>query len=682
MRSDLRYRQIHLDFHTSEHIEGIGANFDAEQFAKTLIAGNVNSVTVFARGHHGWSYYPTKIGTPHPRLVRPDLLGEMVGACRSYGINVPIYITVQWDELTARTHPDWRIMSATNTAPTPDPADTSMGNQLTATWHTLCLNNPEYIDFLIRQACEVIDLYSPDGLFMDIVGKGDCVCPRCIESMHQAGLNPADPADRAIHDHSVVMKYYEDFTEAVWAKDPEMRVFHNSGHIYRGERERYKYFSHLELESLPTGGWGYDHFPVSARYVNTLGLEYLGMTGKFHTNWGEFGGYKRPEALEYECALMAAMGARCSIGDQLPPSGAIDEETYKTIAPAYARVRDMEPFLENALPASDIAILSSDAINGTDGAALSGTNIADDGAVRMLLELHLMFDVIDSYANFEQYDLLVLPDDIELEEELGEKLKQYVASGGALILSGSSGMERGTNRFGLPLAVDFSGYRRTAWPDFLSVTQDFGPDFPTSPIAMYECPFFVKASKGAQVLARAHEPFFDRTWDHFCSHQHAPARPEPEESRDAIVRDGQIIYFAHPIFSAYARSGQPLYRDLVKEALQMLVKNPVVRVAMPSAARISLMRQSDQKRLLLHLLYAQPELRGRGHRMSNGRTLNVEVIEDPVPLHSIPCSVAVDDKPLRVYHTSNGKDIDFDYSDGYVRFTVKEVYIHELIAIE
>ena len=47
-----------------------------------------------------------------------------------------------------------------------------------------------------------------------------------------------------------------------------------SGHIYKGERERWSYFTHLELESLPTGGWGYDHFPVSARYANTLGLEY------------------------------------------------------------------------------------------------------------------------------------------------------------------------------------------------------------------------------------------------------------------------------------------------------------------------------------------------------------------------------------------------------------------------
>jgi hypothetical protein len=32
----LRYRQIHLDFHTSPDIEGVGADFDPDEFADTL----------------------------------------------------------------------------------------------------------------------------------------------------------------------------------------------------------------------------------------------------------------------------------------------------------------------------------------------------------------------------------------------------------------------------------------------------------------------------------------------------------------------------------------------------------------------------------------------------------------------------------------------------------------------
>jgi len=69
---DLRFRQIHLDFHTSEGIEGIGVDFDPEEFASTIEKAGVNSITCFARCHHGWIYYDTKLFPErrHPHLAR------------------------------------------------------------------------------------------------------------------------------------------------------------------------------------------------------------------------------------------------------------------------------------------------------------------------------------------------------------------------------------------------------------------------------------------------------------------------------------------------------------------------------------------------------------------------------------------------------------------------------------
>ena len=107
---------------------------------------------------------------------------------------------------------------------------------------------------------------------------------------------------------------------------------------------------HLEIESLPTGGWGYDHMPLSAKYAATQkGVEYLGMTGKFHTSWGEFGGFKHPNALRYECAAMMAFGCRCSIGDQLHPNGELNIDTYKRIGLAYREVAEKEPWCVDCL---------------------------------------------------------------------------------------------------------------------------------------------------------------------------------------------------------------------------------------------------------------------------------------------------------------------------------------------
>ena len=40
--SKIRYRQVHLDFHTSEYIPDIAADFDKDEFAKTLEEAHVD----------------------------------------------------------------------------------------------------------------------------------------------------------------------------------------------------------------------------------------------------------------------------------------------------------------------------------------------------------------------------------------------------------------------------------------------------------------------------------------------------------------------------------------------------------------------------------------------------------------------------------------------------------------
>src|SRR5688572_17968426 len=68
--TSLRFRQVHLDFHTSGLIGDVAKSFDAEEFATTLRKANVNSVTCFARCHHGYLYYDSK---KHPERIHPHL---------------------------------------------------------------------------------------------------------------------------------------------------------------------------------------------------------------------------------------------------------------------------------------------------------------------------------------------------------------------------------------------------------------------------------------------------------------------------------------------------------------------------------------------------------------------------------------------------------------------------------
>ena len=116
-------RQVHLDFHTSPYIPDVGAEFDAREFAATFKRARVNSVTIFAKCHHGMCYYPTATGTPHPALNGRDLLGEMLEALHEEGIRCPIYTTVAWEENVADLHPEWRQMRADGTFARRTPED-------------------------------------------------------------------------------------------------------------------------------------------------------------------------------------------------------------------------------------------------------------------------------------------------------------------------------------------------------------------------------------------------------------------------------------------------------------------------------------------------------------------------------------------------------------------------------
>jgi hypothetical protein len=91
----------------------------------------------------------------------------------------------------------------------------------------------------------------------------------------------------------------------------------------------YEYNTVQDLEDLPTTWGGYDKLPLQAKYFLREGELVTAMSGKFHTAWGEFGGFKHPNAMKYEAAAMISLGARCNFGDQLHPYGEMDMATYR-----------------------------------------------------------------------------------------------------------------------------------------------------------------------------------------------------------------------------------------------------------------------------------------------------------------------------------------------------------------
>lgn len=656
----LAFRQVHLDFHTSEAIENIGSRFSKTQFQEALKLGHVNSITVFSKCHHGWAYHPSKANEMHPGL-KFDLLGAMIEAAHEIRVKTPVYISAGLDEKMARRHPEWLIRNK-------EEKTTRVPDFMTPGYHEFCFNSP-YLDYLIGQIEEVVQNYDADGILLDIVGVKSCYCQNCISTLRKGGKDPRD--EKAVME--LAEKVYANYTsraeKAVHSIKPDMEIFHNSGHIKRGRRDLAKMNTHLEIESLPTGGWGYDHFPLSARYVQNLGMEYLGMTGKFHTSWGEFGGYKHPNALRYETALSIANGAKCSIGDQLHPEGLMDEATYALIGCAYKEVEAKEGWCKNVVNVADVALLSLEVLgitgDGEGKAAFSGKS--DTGAVRMLLEGKILFDVIDTEEDFNKFKVLILPDRLRIGQTLKEKLEEFFKNGGKVLATGESGLNEEGNLFAIDLGVKWMQVNPFK-PDY------FKPHFRLDNLGDASFIFYSQGQKieldGGIEMGHREDPYFNRDIFSFCSHQHTPS--SLNNGGPGMVESKNGIYFAWNVFEDYATKGSLALKETVIYALNRLLKEKTLEINLPASGIVTLMHQKQQKRFVNHLLYAPLVKRGE----------SIEVIEDILPVYNTTVTLRIPYEVKKVHLAPQMEEIAFRQEDGILSYTVDRFECHQMVVVE
>ncbi len=659
MKDKMRTRQVHLDFHTSEAIAGIGKDFSKTQFQEMLKKGHINSITVFSKCHHGWAYHPSEANEMHPEL-NFDLLGAQIEAAHEIGVSTPIYLSAGLDEKMAVRHPEWLIRNKegrTNWAP----------DFMTPGYHNFCFNTP-YLDYLVEQVREVLLKYDGDGIFLDIVGVRECYCNTCLNKIRKAGHDPRDIEKMREMWESTYANYTKRIQDVIDELKPGTPVFHNGGHIRRGRRDLAHMNSHLELESLPTGEWGYQHFPISARYAQGLGMEFLGMTGKFHTWWGEFGGYKHPNALRWESALCLANGACCSIGDQLHPEGLMDNATYSLIGAAYKEVEEKEKWCFNTKNIADIAMMSTEAVIDDGTGSIKGGS-EDEGCVKILLEGNYLFDVIDLESDFSKYKVIILPDVIRIDEKLETLLKDYVAEGGKLLASGESGLSA-DDQFVFDFGAEYIE-KCEYQPSYFKPKFELN-SLETASFVMYSPGHYVKPLMGVE-HGEFQNSYFNRDIMHFCSHQHTP--PKLIRVSSGMIGGREGIYIPWNVFSEYSQMGSYIIQQMVIYALDTLLGDKKSLLTnLPAQGIVTLQHQAAEKRYIQHSLYASPVLRGKKN--------TIEVIEDILPVMNTEFTITLSKTVKKMYLAPQMDEVSFSQTDGVLRYKIKKFECHQMVVID
>ena len=219
----LTFRHVHLDFHTSPAITGVGEHFNAEEFARVLKEAAVNSITIFGKCHHGMAYYPTKVGMRHPNL-KVDLVGGMIEACHRQGIRVPVYLSTSLDQHIWREHVEWRALNSEGKSyghgGAAGPLSTKLGY--------LCSNTP-YTDYLSAQVEEILQNYDADGIFYDNYTQhpAGCFGDSCMKEREKLGLDSANPGDCRKHSHMVMKRVMGRWAALVRSRKPKASIYIN-----------------------------------------------------------------------------------------------------------------------------------------------------------------------------------------------------------------------------------------------------------------------------------------------------------------------------------------------------------------------------------------------------------------------------------------------------------------------
>ncbi|MCL3780948.1 hypothetical protein EMN47_11195 [Prolixibacteraceae bacterium JC049] len=653
-----RTRQVHLDFHTTEKLNDIGTRWVKKEWQQRLIEGHVNSINIFAKGHHGWCYYNTKVGERHPNLEF-DLLKAQVDACHEIGVTAQAYVTVGWNVLDARNHPDWVSTGkdGVNKFAKQEKAAKS-GEQFPWGWPTL---SPEggYLEHLLQHTEELCKNYDIDGFWFDIVPVANINYNEWSKKDMEANGVDWNNEDEAWAHHCKKMHTFFQKTNALIKKyKPNATIFYNwTTHLYneRVFKERYfQYNTKQDLEDLPTTWGGYDILPMRAKYFANTGKPMVAMSGKFHAAWGEFGGFKHKDAIWYEAANMMAFGAFCNFGDQLHPTGKLEKATYDNIGHAFSYIEKIEEYCMDAKQEARTAVW----LNFTG---------KDKDLATMLLEHQVNFVVANNLDDWSEVEVMIIHSGVRLKEDEAKRIQAFVDKGGKLFILGKGGFDNGKWHF--DIGAKYAGeadYRI----DYTRVSDKLTNNLVQSPFLNRISAMRVEPEAGTEILAEVYEPYFNRTVEHWTSHDNTPYQTKAAK-HPAIIRKGNVVWCAHDLETIYAREGSQVHCQLFYNALDQLLTNPLVKTDLPSCGRMNLLTQSEKNRYVVHLTYGTPHKRGRA-----------QVIEDLVPIHNTPVSVNFGNKIKRAYTIPGKQKLKLEKVDGRTQVIVPEFRCHTAVVFE
>lgn len=571
----------HFDFHSHKQIR-INHDPDVRTMASELAAAGVEEIITFAKCHTGFAYYPSAVGTSHPRM-RGDALGDVVRACKDKGIRVLAYISFGIDGEAGRRHPEWAQI-----------ADPDQGPQITPDhFVSICPYTPYIEALMLPMVQEIVDGYPVDGFFFDTMGAmGICHCPCCQEefrSLHGREI-PRDASDpdwgaygsfrreRAWRVVGRVGRYITD-------QKPEFKVGFNWVGTSRYPEAMPAGVTCLTCD-FPTTGPQSLQASYHSAYGKTADRPCDVMFTVINRGWADWAPRQLP-GLEQTAATVWAHGCRPYLGDRLHPTNRLDPLSVRALrfmGQVQSRVAAVAPPPE-AKPVDEVVVLiSPHGVYGADMrrfAADRSASASSEGMHRLLLDSGLPVALVAEDflgPHLDDTRVIILPETEAISADAADRLRGFVETGGQLLISGRLPLVDGS-----PLA--WAGIQRAdkPWQDHVYLCR-WRADTDSLPVLVHGDFHKVRPASGTQTVMEAIQPY-DCSHGMRFGHATGPASFQtsglPALTR-CKVGSGAVWYLEANIGTCYHAVANFEQVAWFRRLLERLLPRPLVRVLSPA----------------------------------------------------------------------------------------------------
>ncbi len=616
-------RKIHLDFHTRPEVRSVGAAFDPEAFADTLARAHVNALATPGKCQYGETYFDTRLGHPHPGLVRPDLFPATVAACTARGIRVQAYFTLGLDDVAAAKHPDWRQRYKDGSY---------------AQWGAkhLCFASPYADEVVIPEALEMLERCP------GLVGFWFDICLYCDGAFYSDSFERAARAElgAAAEDHGLrwrlgrrlIREACLRIDAAIRQRLPQAENYFNSLAVV-GEPENIAAQPLQEVEN-PVFFHGAELMTAHARWFRSHGAPTIGLVSRFQGPWMDPGTLRTPDQLRFDVGRAVSLGCHVSMGDHRHPDGTLDPEVYRRIGAVYADVAACENWLDGATPCREAVLVTPVACGAPH--IVPTLPAATLHASRLLEEIGLQFDVVCEGESIPPCKLVIATGPVS-----------DLPAGAALLqIAGGDASEA--------RAVSAAGHVETQGAAFFRCLLKLG----VGPFA-YACTLTPHAvPEGGEVLA-----------ERLDAASETPPCPGRNVVGAAIVQHGRVIRSGVRLFDEQMANGTAYPREVVRALCERLLGRPLVRHDAGTSVAAHLHRLPQG--YALHLLHWAIE---RWDKKIN------PVAEFPT-LGPIAVELAIAGPVAEVTLEPSGESLSFICADGLCRFTVPSLHVWQAVGV-